>query len=78
MEDNIPVKRRKLSQKQVAQLKHSVVAPIKEPKWEYFYSLNYQPEAGEGIYATFNKLLTTLFFVCVFRRDGAIRLGREC
>lgn len=66
MEENIPVKRRRLSQKLVAILKQSVVAPVKEPKWEYFYSLNYQPEAGEGTYAKFNNL-PTLFFVCIFR-----------
>lgn len=62
MENNVRVKRRRLSNKQVEKLKQSVIAPIKEPKWEYFYSLNYQADVGEGIYAKFNKLATTFLF----------------
>ncbi|XP_066248417.1 uncharacterized protein [Euwallacea similis] len=41
-------KRRKLSQRQVEKLKKSVTRSVRELKWEYFYSLNYQPENEEG------------------------------
>ncbi|XP_066150662.1 uncharacterized protein [Euwallacea fornicatus] len=41
-------KRKKLSQRQIEKLKKSIVLPLRELKWEYFYSLNYQPENEEG------------------------------
>ncbi|KAJ8956959.1 hypothetical protein NQ317_008520, partial [Molorchus minor] len=43
-----PPKRRKLSAKQVAKLLKSRIKPVKEKKFEKFFSLNYEPQLGEG------------------------------
>ncbi|KAJ8919024.1 hypothetical protein NQ315_016929 [Exocentrus adspersus] len=42
------IKRRKLSEKQIALLLRSKIAPVKCLKFEKFFSENYQPEDGEG------------------------------
>ncbi|XP_056643998.1 uncharacterized protein LOC130449905 isoform X1 [Diorhabda sublineata] len=43
-----PLKKRKLSQKQIQNLAKSKISPVKEMKFEKFFSLNYQPQMGEG------------------------------
>ncbi|XP_050297016.1 uncharacterized protein LOC126736620 isoform X2 [Anthonomus grandis grandis] len=48
-ENSEPLKKiKKLSSKQVEKLKMSLIPAVKEPKWDHFYSLNYQTESGEG------------------------------
>lgn len=48
LEDSPLPKRRKLSQRQIEILRRSLIEPVKEQKWENFFSLNYQSETGEG------------------------------
>ncbi|CAH1131279.1 unnamed protein product [Ceutorhynchus assimilis] len=49
-DESVP-KRRKLSKKQVEKLQKSLIVPVKELKWNSFFSHNYQPEAEEGVIA---------------------------
>lgn len=44
----VPIKRRKLSKKQIEKLKQSLIESVKEQKFDNFYSMNYQSEKGEG------------------------------
>ncbi|XP_060524777.1 uncharacterized protein LOC132701109 isoform X2 [Cylas formicarius] len=46
--DKLLVKRRKLTAKQIINLKKSLIKPVNELKWESFFSMNYRTEIGEG------------------------------
>lgn len=51
-----PVKKRKLTHKQIIKLLESIVPTVQENHFEKFFSENYQAEEGEG------KLLKLILF----------------